>query len=118
LLYSGEQFDARIAMQYLRARYYDPATGRFNGVDPAFGSLHDPLSLHKYSYVHGDPVMGVDPSGLEFSLLGSLNDWTLLQFVGRRHKPQLRVATPLLFEMHIAEQRPGLARRAIGCTTD
>jgi RHS repeat-associated protein len=26
-LYSGEQFDAKIGQQYLRARYYDPATG-------------------------------------------------------------------------------------------
>ena len=26
LLYSGEQFDPRINMQYLRARYYNPAT--------------------------------------------------------------------------------------------
>jgi uncharacterized protein RhaS with RHS repeats len=26
-LYSGEQFDSKIGQQYLRARYYDPATG-------------------------------------------------------------------------------------------
>jgi len=72
LLYSGEQFDQRLQMQYLRARYYDLATGRFNRVDPFFGNLRDPLSLHKYLYVHGDPISGTDPSGT-MSLSSSLS---------------------------------------------
>jgi len=25
--------------------------------------MHDPQSLHKYLYVHGDPIQGVDPTG-------------------------------------------------------
>lgn len=71
LLYSGEQFDSRIGQQYLRARYYNPATGTFNRLDPFFGNLNDPQSLHKYLYTHGDPVNGIDPTG-EFSLSGML----------------------------------------------
>jgi RHS repeat-associated protein len=55
LLYSGEIFDQRIEMQYLRARYYNPANGTFNRLDPFFGRMQDPQSLHKYLYVHGDP---------------------------------------------------------------
>jgi hypothetical protein len=47
----------------LRARYYDPTTGRFNRLDPFFGNLVDPLSLHKYAYAHNDPIDGTDPSG-------------------------------------------------------
>jgi RHS repeat-associated protein len=62
-LYSGEQFDSKIGQQYLRQRYYDPATGRFNRLDPFLGDLKDPLSLHKYLYTHADPVNGIDPSG-------------------------------------------------------
>jgi RHS repeat-associated protein len=69
-LYSGEQFDSKIGQQYLRARYYDPTTGRFNRLDPFFGNLTDPQSLHKYLYTHADPVNGIDPSGLMFG--GSL----------------------------------------------
>jgi RHS repeat-associated protein len=61
--YSGEHFDAQAAQQYLRARFYNPATGTFNRLDPFSGNMHDPQSLHKYLYVHGDPVQGVDPSG-------------------------------------------------------
>ena len=63
-LYSGEQFDAKIGQQYLRQRYYAPATGRFNRLDPFFGDVSDPQSLHKYTYVHGDPINMIDPSGL------------------------------------------------------
>ncbi|MDR2756306.1 MAG: hypothetical protein LBC20_11420 [Planctomycetaceae bacterium] len=36
-LYSGEQFDSKIGQQYLRARFYDPATGRFNRLDHSLG---------------------------------------------------------------------------------
>lgn len=61
--YSGEHFDAKAAQQYLRARFYNPANGRFNRLDPFAGNMEDPQSLHKYAYVHGDPIRNSDPSG-------------------------------------------------------
>jgi RHS repeat-associated protein len=70
-LYSGEQFDSKIGQQYLRQRYYDSTTGRFNRLDPFFGNLNDPLSLHKYLYTHGDPINRFDPSGM-MSLGGAM----------------------------------------------
>jgi len=70
LLYSGERTDALTGLQYLRARYYDAASGRFTRMDPYAGDHRDPQSLHKYAYCHGDPVNGVDPSGK--TLLGLL----------------------------------------------
>jgi RHS repeat-associated protein len=66
-LYSGEQFDSKIGQQYLRQRYYDPTTGRFNRLDPFFGNITDPQSLHKYLYAHDDSVNGIDPSGEYFT---------------------------------------------------
>jgi hypothetical protein len=57
-------------MQYLRARYYSPASGTFNRLDPFFGRMQDPQSLHKYLYVHGDPVNGLDPTGLRAGGMG------------------------------------------------
>tara|TARA_E500000305_G_scaffold36763_3_gene28012 strand:+ start:86 stop:17857 length:17772 start_codon:yes stop_codon:yes gene_type:complete len=62
-LYNGEQFDPKIGQQYLRARYYDPATGRFSSLDDFAGNLNDPQSLHKYLYAHADPVNYFDPTG-------------------------------------------------------
>ena len=76
LLYSGEHLDTATNQQYLRARYYDLATGRFNRLDPFAGNLQDPASLHEYLYVHGDPVIGIDPSGMMTvsSLVSSLGN--------------------------------------------
>jgi RHS repeat-associated protein len=70
-LYSGERTD-KTGLQYLRARYYDPRSGRFTQLDPFAGNVQDPLSLHKYLYVHGDPVNMIDPSGL-FSIASTLS---------------------------------------------
>jgi len=68
LLYSGEYQSFELQQQYLRARWYDQGSGRFNRLDPFKGSNSDPQSLHKYAYAHLNPVMGVDPSG-EFTLV-------------------------------------------------
>lgn len=70
--YCGEQWDADLGMYYLRARYLNPDSGRFWTRDSFEGSQSEPLSLHKYLYVHANPVDGIDPSGhmLDF-LLGS-----------------------------------------------
>ena len=62
-LYRGEQFDLDLGLQYLRARYYNPTTGRFLSRDPANGVPTDPKTLHKYLYAGGDPVNRRDPSG-------------------------------------------------------
>jgi RHS repeat-associated protein len=83
LLYSGEQTDAT-GLQYLRARYYDPTTGRFNRLDPFAGRIQDPLSLHKYLYTHGDPVMGTDPSGLTTLAEIKVSASTLMSSVSAR----------------------------------
>ena len=74
LLYSGEQFDQRVMMQYLRARYYDGANGRFVGLDPFAGSLSNPQSFHKFAYTHSNPILGVDPSGNEFTIQGIMSN--------------------------------------------
>ena len=63
LRYCGEQFDDGLNMYNLRARFYDPASGRFNAVDTFGGNTFDPQSLHKYAYCHGDPINGTDPTG-------------------------------------------------------
>ena len=62
-LYRGEQFDPDLGLYYLRARYYNPLTGRFMSRDPNKGNRFDPRSLHKYLYAGGDPVNLLDPTG-------------------------------------------------------
>ncbi|MFN8558828.1 MAG: RHS repeat-associated core domain-containing protein [Dehalococcoidia bacterium] len=48
--YTGEQVDAESGLVYLRARYYDPAIGRFQTADPIQGNTMSPSSLHAYAY--------------------------------------------------------------------
>src|ERR1700756_338050 len=64
-LYRGEQYDPDLGLYYLRARYYNPATGRFMGRDPNEGTPLIPATLHKYLYTGGDPVNRIDPRGRE-----------------------------------------------------
>jgi RHS repeat-associated protein len=77
-MYRGEQYDSDLGLYYLRARYYNPLTGRFMSRDPEDGKLTDPKSLHKYLYANGDPVNRIDPLGREgyeeegLTYLGSL----------------------------------------------
>ncbi|HUT28246.1 MAG TPA: RHS repeat-associated core domain-containing protein [Sedimentisphaerales bacterium] len=71
LLYAGEYFDTDMQQYYLRARWYDQQTGRFNRMDPFAGNNEDPQSLHKYLYCHANPVNGIDPSG-RYTLAESL----------------------------------------------
>ena len=65
-LYCSEYFDAETETYYLRARYYNPANGRFTQQDAwAFMDASDPLSLNLYTYCANNPVMYVDPSGYD-----------------------------------------------------
>jgi RHS repeat-associated protein len=72
--YRGEQYDPDLSLYYLRARYYNPFTGRFLSRDLTGGQLPHPKSLHSYLYAEADPVNGMDPSGnadiIEYTLLG------------------------------------------------
>jgi RHS repeat-associated protein len=62
-LYRGEQYDRDLNLYYLRARYFDPLTGRFLTKDPEAGSIKVPATFHRYVYAAGDPVNRIDPSG-------------------------------------------------------
>jgi RHS repeat-associated protein len=58
--YAGQYTDAETGFQYLRARYYDPATGGFVSRDPIARMTGAP-----YAYADSSPLNGTDPSGLD-----------------------------------------------------
>jgi RHS repeat-associated protein len=64
LLYDGQMFDPIIRQYYLRARYYDPSTGRFGQLDPYNGTTGNPTTIPGYTYSNGDPVNRSDPTGM------------------------------------------------------
>jgi RHS repeat-associated protein len=63
--YRAEQYDSDLGLYYLRARYYNPLTGRFLSRDPEDGEQVNPKTLHKYLYADGDPINAFDASGRE-----------------------------------------------------
>lgn len=89
-LYGGEQLDSNIGLYYLRARYLNPASGRFWTADSYEGLIHDPASLHKYLYANGDPVNKIDPSGNQATTVAELDFTTaLMEAIGRIPLPSL-----------------------------
>ncbi len=59
--YTGQIMLPEAHLYSYKARAYDPKWGRFLQVDPA-GPKDD---LNLYSYTRGDPINGVDPTGLD-----------------------------------------------------
>ncbi len=62
--FTGQQTDADSGLQYLRARYYDPPSGRFLGRDPLPGRTMSPKTQNPFVYALGNPATYVDPLGL------------------------------------------------------
>lgn len=62
--FAGERSVEGGALVHLRARFYEPDTGRFVSRDPFRGVSSDPRSLHGYVYAHANPVSFRDPTGL------------------------------------------------------
>ena len=60
LMFGGQYLDTESGLYYLRARYYDAATGQFLTRDPQTAHTRSP-----YAYAVGNPVSAVDPSGLD-----------------------------------------------------
>jgi RHS repeat-associated protein len=65
-LYRGEQYDPDLGLYYLRARYYNPLTGRFMSTDPLHGTPRFPTTLLRYAYAAANPVTYADPRGRLF----------------------------------------------------
>ena len=60
-------------LDYMRARYYTAADGRFINEDP-IGVLG---GLNLYRYVSNDPVQRIDPSGLSFLIYATTESLTI-----------------------------------------
>jgi RHS repeat-associated protein len=62
ILFQGREYDYDTGFYYFRARWYDPDTGRWLSKDP----IGINGGLNQYVFCGNNPVMFVDPLGLEF----------------------------------------------------
>jgi RHS repeat-associated protein len=67
--FTGQMRDSETGIDYFNARYFGAALGRFTSPDPANvgADLSDPQTWNGYSYVRGNPLGLVDPSGARSS---------------------------------------------------
>ncbi len=63
--YAGQYTDAQTGLQYLRARFYDPATAQFLTRDPI-----EALTGQPYEYASSNPLPFADPSGMTAAAAG------------------------------------------------
>jgi RHS repeat-associated protein len=62
-LYTGQQWEQGLGLYDYRARFYDPALGRFLQPDPLVPEPGNPQALNRYAYVYNNPLRYTDPSG-------------------------------------------------------
>lgn len=61
--FTGHRHDSSDGLIYMKARYYDPAMGKFVSADEIIPSPYDPQSLNRYNYCRNNPANLVDPDG-------------------------------------------------------
>ncbi|WP_322802217.1 RHS repeat-associated core domain-containing protein [Thermoflexus sp.] len=61
--FTGQRWEASLGLYDYRARFYDPALGRFLQLDPLVPEPGNPQALNRYAYVYNNPLRYTDPSG-------------------------------------------------------
>jgi RHS repeat-associated protein len=63
--YTGHVNDPETNLVYMQARYYDPVTGHFLSTDPVKPAPGNAFNFNRYAYVNNNPIMGIDPTGMD-----------------------------------------------------
>ncbi|MGZ5446315.1 MAG: RHS repeat-associated core domain-containing protein, partial [Thermoanaerobaculia bacterium] len=103
--FTGHERDYNAAsgwnLDYMHARYYSPALGRFLSVDPVLDvkrSIREPQSWNRYSYVVNNSIRRIDPDG---RVDGNSDDFARQLFPDDR-------AAQLEFDQNVAVRTAGL----------
>lgn len=65
IAFHGKPLDQETGLSYFGARYYDPALGRFMGVDAVHFNQENLQSFNRYGYGNNNPYRFFDPDGNE-----------------------------------------------------
>ena len=107
--YCGEYWDYETKKYNLRARYYNPATGRFTQRDSFLGFYTDPLSLNQYLYCSHNPIRYRDPWG----------DWQQSdENLNKDAQVKILMLTIAYYEVSTAEERAKIEAEAAKIRSD
>lgn len=59
-----EQLD-NVGLVHMNGRVYDPSIGMMISADPRIQDMSNGLAFNRYSYVYGNPLNAIDPSGFD-----------------------------------------------------
>jgi len=76
--YPGQYYDQETNLYYNYFRYYDPETGRYITSDPI--GLNGGINI--YTYVRNNPLLFIDPFGLDISYWGGIEHPSLGDLLG------------------------------------
>ncbi|MDX2200031.1 MAG: putative Ig domain-containing protein [Phycisphaerae bacterium] len=82
--FHGAWLESATKLYHMRARDYDPETGRFLTVDPAPIEPLRPETMHRYAYGNQNPYLFYDPSGTV-----SLVETSIKQIIRQAARDQL-----------------------------
>ncbi len=63
-IFNGREYEPDLGLYYFRARFYDPALGRFLSPDPVLPEVGDPFTANRYVFGRNAPTYMGDPLGL------------------------------------------------------
>lgn len=121
--FTGKELDQATGLMYYEARYYDPVANRFISVDPLYTrairadnaqtgkSLTNPQSGNLYSYTRNNPVIRIDPSGLDDIAAGS--DESLEEIFTNRFREERATVLETIKKSTKQQQNLTLERAAI-----
>jgi len=58
--YTGQDYDGETGLYHFHARYYDAVQGTWLTQDSYRGKLRSPVTLHRYRYLHKNPINSID----------------------------------------------------------
>ena len=64
-LFTAREWEPDLGLYYYRARYYDPALGRFLTEDPEWSPTAGPADLNRYVYARNAPTRYTDSTGMQ-----------------------------------------------------
>ena len=108
--FTSKEYDEETGLYYYGARYYEPRLSRWMSADPAGWELINPMdedgkpragysvieAANWYSYVSNNPVLYVDPTGMEEVYRGQ--SWTDMRRVGNLRNIQEEVRNAPMYQ--------------------